>query len=81
MSKTRNTIFTLSLLLLLFLSLLLLFCFTVQQKKTRCIQRLERNKLKKLLIHTNLAPFAGSLVHSKDPDQKQQSVESDHGLH
>ena len=65
--------------LLLLLLFSILFCFYT---KTRCIRRLERNKLKKtLLTHTNLAPSSGPLVHSKDPDQTQQSEDSDHGLH
>ena len=81
MSKTRNTIFKLSLLFIIIIIIIIIILFYSSTNKTRCIQRLERNKLNKLLIHTNLAPFAGSLVHSKDPDQKQQSVESDHGLH
>ena len=64
--------------LLLLLLFSILFCFYT---KTRCIQRLERNKLKNPYTHTNLAPSSGPLVHSKDPDQRQQSEDSDHGLH
>ena len=70
--------------LLLLLLFSILFCFYT---KTRCIQRLERNKLKKPLNPykvskgANLAPSSGPLVHSKDPDQRQQSEDSDHGLH
>ena len=43
--------------------------------------KIRKKSVKKLETHTNLAPSFGSLVHSKNPDQTPQNVESDHGLH
>ena len=85
LSKTRYANFSFSVyyLIMYIYIFFLFFCFFSKTNKARCSQRLGRNKFKKNCkpIQTSVAPFSGSLVHSKDPDQTPQSVESDHGLH
>ena len=65
--------------LLIFFFIFILFYSTTN--KTRCIQRLERNKFKKTVNPYKPSTFLLVFVHSKDPDQTPQSEESDHGLH